>query len=70
MELVAMLGLGLVSGLVLGYWSAMPRVLRLERELRWQTAKAQALKLDLARAQEKKSVRARATVQKLVEGLG
>jgi hypothetical protein len=32
MELIAVLVLGLVSGLVLGYWSAMPRVRRLETE--------------------------------------
>ena len=48
----------------------MERLNLLESELRWQMAKAQALELDLARAQEKKSVKAKATVRKLVEGLG
>ena len=33
MDLAAVLFLGLVLGLVLGYWSAMPRVKRLESAL-------------------------------------
>lgn len=67
MELMVMSGLGLALGLVLGYWSAMPRVLRLEKELRWQTAKAQALELDLGRVQEKNSKKAKAMVRALVK---
>jgi hypothetical protein len=48
MEKVALLVLGLLPGLVLGYLSVMPRVLRLERELvqALEPRKAQAKKLE------------------------
>ena len=50
----------------------MERVNLLESELRWQMAKAQALELDLERANQKLSVKAKETVQELLKekGLG
>ena len=44
----------------------MERVNLLESELRWQMAKAQALELDLERANQKLSVKATEMVQALV----
>jgi len=48
----------------------MERVNLLESELRWQMAKAQALELDLERANQKLSVKARETVQELLKEKG
>jgi hypothetical protein len=50
----------------------MERLNLLESELRWQMAKAQALELDLERANQKLSVKAKETVQELLKekGLG
>ena len=45
----------------------MERLNLLESELRWQMAKAQALELDLERANQKLSVKATEMVQALVE---
>ena len=45
----------------------MERVNLLESELRWQMAKAQALELDLERANQKLSVKATEMVQALVK---
>ena len=45
----------------------MERVNLLESELRWQMAKAQALELDLERANQKLSVKAKETVQELLK---
>ena len=45
----------------------MERVNLLESELRWQMAKAQALELDLERANQKLSVQATEMVQALVK---
>jgi hypothetical protein len=76
METVALLVLGLLPGLVLGYLSAMPRVLRLERELvqALEPQKAQAKKLELYQVLVKKSeldlVRARAEALVLQSALG
>ena len=57
METVALLVLGLLPGLVLGYLSAMPRVLRLERELvqALEPRKAQAKKMQLYQVLVKQS---------------
>ena len=57
METVALLVLGLLPGLVLGYLSVMPRVLRLERELvqALEPRKAQAKKMQLFQALVKQS---------------
>ena len=57
METVALLVLGLLPGLVLGYLSAMPRVLRLERELvqALEPQKAQAKKIQLYQVLVKQS---------------
>jgi hypothetical protein len=57
METVALLVLGLLPGLVLGYLSAMPRVLRLERELvqALEPRKAQAKKIQLYQVLVKQS---------------
>jgi hypothetical protein len=55
MDLAAALFLGLVLGLVLGYWLAMPRVKRLEKEsvlaLGWKKDSALAQELSLQRLQ-------------------
>jgi hypothetical protein len=48
----------------------MERVNLLESELRWQMAKAQALELDLERANQKLSVKAKETVQELLKEKG
>ncbi len=48
----------------------MERVNLLESELRWQMAKAQALELDLERANQKLSVKAKETVQGLLKEKG
>ena len=48
----------------------MERLNLLESELRWQMAKAQALELDLERANQKLSVKARETVQELLKEKG
>jgi len=45
----------------------MERLNLLESELRWQMAKAQALELDLERANQKLSVKAKETVQELLK---
>jgi len=50
MDLVLTFGLGLALGSVLGYWSALPRVNRLEREL----AQEKRLLLGLARILERR----------------
>ena len=76
MEKVALLVLGLLPGLVLGYLSAMPRVLRLERELAQalEPQKAQAKKLELyqvlVKTLELDLVRARAEGLVLQSALG
>ena len=55
MDLVAVLFLGLVLGLVLGYLSALPRVKRLEKESvkvsEWQLESRLAQELSLQRLQ-------------------
>ena len=48
----------------------MERLNLLESELRWQMAKAQALELDLERANQKLSVKAKETVQELLKEKG
>ena len=48
----------------------MERVNLLESELRWQMAKAQALELDLERANQKLSVKAKETLQELLKEKG
>ena len=48
----------------------MERVNLWESELRWQMAKAQALELDLERANQKLSVKAKETVQELLKEKG
>ena len=48
----------------------MERLNLLELELRWQMAKAQALELDLERANQKLSVKAKETVQELLKEKG
>ena len=45
----------------------LERLNLLESELRWQMAKAQALELDLERANQKLSVKAKETVQELLK---
>jgi hypothetical protein len=56
--------LALESARVMERWNL------LESELRWQMAKAQALELDLERANQKLSVKARETVQELLKEKG
>jgi hypothetical protein len=55
MDLVAVFVLGLGLGLALGYWLAMPRVKRLEKEsvlaLGWQLESRLAQELSLQRLQ-------------------
>lgn len=48
----------------------MERLNLLESELRWQMAKARALELDLERANQKLSVKAKETVQELLKEKG
>ena len=48
----------------------LERLNLLESELRWQMAKAQALELDLERANQKLSVKAKETVQELLKEKG
>jgi hypothetical protein len=52
LETVALLVLGLLPGLVLGYWSVMPRVLRLEKELALVQQKAHLKESELRMALE------------------
>jgi hypothetical protein len=53
METVALLVLGLLPGLVLGYLSVMPRVLRLEKELAQALLQVSDSELELALVQQK-----------------
>jgi predicted metal-binding transcription factor (methanogenesis marker protein 9) len=53
METVALLVLGLLPGLVLGYLSVMPRVLRLEKELAQALLQVSDSELEMVRVQQK-----------------
>jgi len=50
-EWVVVLGLGLALGLVLGYYSAMPRVWRLEKELAQAPRMARELRLEKSKVE-------------------
>ena len=52
-EWVGVFVLVLPLGLVLGYWSAMPRVWRLEKELKQALARKSELEMSLEQAQSK-----------------